>query len=456
MAAPRFISELTAVTSLSTAAAVHILQGGFDLRTTAAAFINQAESFTADASGATASDLQSRNRQQRWLWDFLSAAQKSAIAATGTTDCAAAIQAAHDSLPTGGGVVNIGPGGVAIGSTLNFSKPITLRGEGMNNQTLTRLFKLSTLNGNGIYVTSPNVHLENFVFTGQAGNGGNGITVENNHFIARNVHVATMGNDGIRIGKDAGQNSNIWTLENCWLNSNTRYGLYLHDGGANANAGLASRCFFYLNGDDGVRLANANLNTFVGCTSEGNTGYGLNFVSPAKDNVWIGGDIESNTAGQITKAAGATRNMILLPNHSWCIGARVYNVSAISIDHDTVTALTFDTERFDTDDIHSTSSNTGRLTCVTAGKYLITANLGFGSNATGRRFAGIRLDGATYIAADSKPAANGDTTWFSLSTIYDLTATQYVEVLVYQNSTGALNVINFGNASPEFSMIRQN
>src|SRR6266850_1375320 len=85
--------------------------------------------FLFPGTGAVSTDIQRRGQQQRWLWDFLSETQRTAIVSTGKTDCSAAFQAAHDSLPTGGGVINIGPGGFAIGSTVTLSKPITLRGE---------------------------------------------------------------------------------------------------------------------------------------------------------------------------------------------------------------------------------------------------------------------------------------------------------------------------------------
>src|SRR4051794_16526480 len=52
----------------------------------------------------------------------------------------------------------------------------------------------------------------------------------------------------------------------------------------------------------------------------------------------------------------------------------VYNDAAQSIPDGALTALTFNTEHFDTDSIHSTSSNTSRLTCQTAGIYVITAS----------------------------------------------------------------------------------
>ena len=50
--------------------------------------------------------------------------------------------------------------------------------------------------------------------------------------------------------------------------------------------------------------------------------------------------------------------------------------------------------------------------------------------------------------------ARGDTTIIPVTTIYQLTAGDYVEVRAYQNSGGALNVNSTANYSPEFWMVR--
>src|SRR3972149_10227706 len=64
---------------------------------------------------------------------------------------------------------------------------------------------------------------------------------------------------------------------------------------------------------------------------------------------------------------------------------RVYNNASISINNATWTALTFNAERFDADDLHESVTNPGRLTCKIAGKYLIFGHVVFDSNGTGYR-----------------------------------------------------------------------
>jgi len=139
------------------------------------------------------------------------------------------------------------------------------------------------------------------------------------------------------------------------------------------------------------------------------------------------------------------------------IGARVYNSGNISVANAAWQTLTFDSERFDTDTIHSTSSNTGRLTCVTAGKYIISFNGGWdGSNSTGvQRAFRLLLNGATVIGSVSDaPRSSGNS--IEVTSIYDLAATDYVEAQAYQDATGAasVNVLATANESPEFSMMR--
>lgn len=136
-------------------------------------------------------------------------------------------------------------------------------------------------------------------------------------------------------------------------------------------------------------------------------------------------------------------------------GARVYNNANISVTNAGDFFLTFNTERWDTDGIHDTGSNTGRLTCQTAGKYLIIGQIEWATNTTGNRQAYIRLNGTTDIArvTETTTAAMGCPRMI-VTTIYDLAESDYVELGAYQNSGDALNVLSTGNRSPEFMMHR--
>ena len=133
-------------------------------------------------------------------------------------------------------------------------------------------------------------------------------------------------------------------------------------------------------------------------------------------------------------------------------GCRVYNNANLSRNNaDFATLLTFNTERYDTDAYHDTSSNTGRITIPTGlgGYYRVGAHVEWASNATGIRYLYLTING-TVIATDTRMAVNGETTRVSISTEINASATNYFEVLAVQTSTAALNVLSTNAYSPEF------
>ena len=138
------------------------------------------------------------------------------------------------------------------------------------------------------------------------------------------------------------------------------------------------------------------------------------------------------------------------------VGARVYNDASIEIANITEVALTFNSERYDTDSIHDTGSNTERLTCNTTGKYLISASLSFATDAGGSlRILRIYLNNTTIISQVWQPnSASGNNTLESTCTYELISATDYVTAKVYQNSGGAIDVSLVANSSPEFMMHR--
>lgn len=137
------------------------------------------------------------------------------------------------------------------------------------------------------------------------------------------------------------------------------------------------------------------------------------------------------------------------------ITAQVYNSANISIANNTVTALTFDSERANTNGMHSVSVNTGRLTVVTAGNYTITGNVSFAANATGIRVVTIRANGTTDLAKIvAQAVTTGDVTVLPVSKTVSLGVGEYVELTVFQTSGGNLNVLASANYSPEFTAVR--
>jgi hypothetical protein len=177
-------------------------------------------------------------------------------------------------------------------------------------------------------------------------------------------------------------------------------------------------------------------------------------------------DLDATTGyhGLLPKLSG-DNNEVLLGDGTWgassmavAEGCRVYNNANISTANASGQAVTLNSEHYDDNNIHSTSSNQSRLTCQTAGKYHIFANIRWASNATGYRnvYLQVTSGGNTfYIAADCVAAVNGHETDQCLSTIWDLAAGDYVELWVLQTSGGNLNIVGGTNGlSPEFGMQR--
>lgn len=134
--------------------------------------------------------------------------------------------------------------------------------------------------------------------------------------------------------------------------------------------------------------------------------------------------------------------------------ARVYHNAAQSIPNTTWTTLAFNSERFDTDVIHDNTTNNSRLTCKTAGKYLIICQVFLATNGTGARHAKIKLNGATDIAYCTSNANASTGVIVQCATVYDLAVNDYVEAGVYQDSGGALDASAYANVAPEFMMIK--
>lgn len=135
-------------------------------------------------------------------------------------------------------------------------------------------------------------------------------------------------------------------------------------------------------------------------------------------------------------------------------GARAINTGAQAIANVTYTAVTFAAETFDMDGMHSTVSNTDRLTCTVAGTYEVSAGVSFSNaSAAGGRLIRILKNGSDVIAQDVRPSAS--TSFFTsceVSTKIQLNVGDYLQVFVYQDSGISLNLVTFtstGGSVPE-------
>jgi hypothetical protein len=148
------------------------------------------------------------------------------------------------------------------------------------------------------------------------------------------------------------------------------------------------------------------------------------------------------TTGQVlTVSGGAPTWATPSSGTASFVGCRVTNSIDQSIANATRTIITFDTESFDTDGFHSTSTNTGRMTIPSgkAGKYLVTGNVTFATNSSGAREIYLFKNGSFYsqvFAVATSAGSSGN----AIPDIVSLAVGDYVELRVEQSSGGSLAV----------------
>lgn len=134
-------------------------------------------------------------------------------------------------------------------------------------------------------------------------------------------------------------------------------------------------------------------------------------------------------------------------------GAKVYNSANITLTNNVASALNFNSEEWDTENIHSTSSNTSRLTCITAGIYLATGMVWFTANANGQRNIYVVKNGTTYVAqANESTPTSSASAILNVSVEVALEVDDYVELYAYQNSGDNLDVRYLSERTPYFMM----
>ena len=129
------------------------------------------------------------------------------------------------------------------------------------------------------------------------------------------------------------------------------------------------------------------------------------------------------------------------------VGCALNRTTDQSIPNGTITQITFDSELFDTNTMHSTSSNPERITIATGqgGYYLWTIKCTFDTNSTGtRQF--IPYKNGTRQGGGGGPKgydvlfdADGYTA-MTATFVISLAAGDYISMAAYQDSGGSLNI----------------
>lgn len=130
---------------------------------------------------------------------------------------------------------------------------------------------------------------------------------------------------------------------------------------------------------------------------------------------------------------------------------RITNSTNTTIANNTITTLSFDTNTFDTDNMHDIATNPQRITFQTSGVYsvggLVYWDLPAGPGGIATLEMGIVLNGTNFVVRDSRYVddQNGTT---SVKTMYPMVVGDYLEVVVRQISGAALDILATSNYSP--------
>jgi hypothetical protein len=145
---------------------------------------------------------------------------------------------------------------------------------------------------------------------------------------------------------------------------------------------------------------------------------------------FVPGEIET---GAFMNSLSAAVAFLLNPPRALC-----YPSGSQTLATGTATAITMDSEAYDTDNMHNPGVNPTRFTPQTPGLYEVTAQIGYVGNATGLRQVAIYLNGA--VQCITNPGATGATQYVQVEKeIYCNGSTDYMEMLGTQTSGGNLN-----------------
>ena len=120
--------------------------------------------------------------------------------------------------------------------------------------------------------------------------------------------------------------------------------------------------------------------------------------------------------------------------------------SSQTISDSTATAVSWNSEDYDVGGLWA-GGNPTRFTLPDAGKYIYQATVQWAANATGARKIEIRENGTTFLQTNEEPAEASNVRSQQVIGTNDFAATDYVELIVTQFSTGNLDLTAGGTLS---------
>jgi hypothetical protein len=150
---------------------------------------------------------------------------------------------------------------------------------------------------------------------------------------------------------------------------------------------------------------------------------------------------EKVTAAKLIAAAKTPLDFLMNPPR-----CNAFNGAGVSLTTAVSTLVPFDSESWDTDSMHSTTTNPSRITINTSGQYLVTFYARFPSNATGYRQLNLRLNsggssgGGSTWSTINLAAVNGTSTFVTRTLELTCTAGDHYEIFAMQNSGATLTL----------------
>lgn len=136
------------------------------------------------------------------------------------------------------------------------------------------------------------------------------------------------------------------------------------------------------------------------------------------------------------------------------ISCKVTKSSNQSISTNTDTIITWDQEKYDTDNMHDNSTNNSRITIKTAGKYSLITQSEWANQDSGIRELTILKNGTTIIARILHTA--DDQAQRTLGWQGELAVNDYVELRVRHAAPGNLNFIGTGELETYMAIFKFN
>ena len=220
-----------------------------------------------------------------------------------------------------------------------------------------------------------------------------------------------------------------------WVASkNLGESLIILDSGGNGRIGLAGDLDLITLTTDTVTVAGT-----VAATTLTGAGSGITALAA--------GNIASGTIATARLGSGTANNSVFLRgDNTWAaagatdIGARVYKTVGQNTSNDTVTTVTWNAESYDTDNIHDNSTNNERLTCRTAGKYMVFARVVFAADAVGGRGIRLKINNANQFDFIQGPGSAHLSSGIHYSEIRELSVNDYLEIQCFQSYGSTLSI----------------